>query len=218
MISSYAHWLSLFEGDEKGMRSWLEVILDEEEKEISIEDIFCQLYKEMTEEASYPIRRKAYDAMVILYNTLPEISEIYEHISDTGPYKERFQRRDRVVTQAFDDGINYTAPKAPGLYFIGETHFNPITDEKFYWVKIGMSANLARRLKDYNTSNPMMWRIDYLTEQDTIDLDKAEEAYHGILYEKAIATCNHNKEWFMVDRETYLAMCEQGFAYFENNN
>ena len=33
------------------------------------------------------------------------------------------------------NNINY--PNQKGLYLIGQTFFNPITDEKFYWVKVG---------------------------------------------------------------------------------
>jgi hypothetical protein len=110
---------------------------------------------------------------------------------------------------SFDDGIDYTVPNDSGLYFIGETHFNPITREEFYWVKIGKSNNLAKRMKQYNTCCPMLWRIDFAVGEEEF-----EEYYHNWLYTKAIATCNHNEEWFLVDRETYLEMCEKGFAYF----
>lgn len=109
----------------------------------------------------------------------------------------------------FNDGINYTAPTSKGLYFIGETHFNPFTNEKFYWVKIGKSTNLKKRMNQYNTCCPMLWRIGFSDKYDE------EEFYHDWLYEHCEATCNHNEEWFLVNRETYLEMCEKGFAYFD---
>ena len=108
----------------------------------------------------------------------------------------------------FDDGIDYDAPNAKGLYFIGETHFNPITHEEFYWVKIGKAVNLRNRMRQYNTHCPMLWRIDFSGDY------AYENVYHIWLRQHCIAACNHNEEWFMVDRDTYLAMCEKGFAYF----
>ena len=95
------------------------------------------------------------------------------------------------------------------MYFVGETHFNPITDEKFYWVKIGKATNLKQRMQNYNTHNPMLWRVDF-----SLDYDK-EEYYHKRLNEVAIAKCNHNNEWFLVDKTTYLEMSEKGFKFFE---
>lgn len=113
---------------------------------------------------------------------------------------------------AFKDGINYDAPDKKGLYFIGNTVFNPITHEEFYWVKVGMTAQtLRKRLRQYNTSNPMMWRIDYKE-----DAENSEGLYHLFLMEICIARNCCNEEWFLVDRETYLEMCEKGFRYFDD--
>ena len=110
------------------------------------------------------------------------------------------------------DGINYNAPNHKGLYLIGETHFNPFTDEKFYALKIGKSdRNLSDRMKTYDTHNPMLWRIDYLNQPNL------EKTYQVMLSKIAIARCSHNKEWYFVDRDTYLAVCNQGFSYFDVN-
>lgn len=140
-----------------------------------------------------------------IYNKCSDLQEQYTY-TPFGIYSKRFQRKDYT---AFDDEINYSAPKIEGLYFIGETHFNPITDEKYYWVKIGRATNLNRRMKDYNTHNPMLWRIDFSENYDK------EKYYHLKLNDVAIASCNHNEEWFLVDKNTYLEMCEKGFSYFD---
>lgn len=130
-------------------------------------------------------------------------------------HEEYFELMEKIMAchptkkNPFEDGINYDVKPEAGLYFIGETHFNPITHEEFYWVKIGKSTNLKKRMNQYNTCCPMLWRID-----TSFDYDK-EEYYHNRLYRECVATCNHNEEWFMVDRETYLEMCEKGFAYFD---
>lgn len=112
--------------------------------------------------------------------------------------------------EEFSDGIDYNYPACSGLYFVGQTHFNPITKEEFYWVKIGKASNIANRMAGYRTSCPMLYHIDYRKGSQ-----KAEKVYHILLKSKSIAKCNHNKEWFMVDRETYLEMCEKGFSYFD---
>lgn len=110
----------------------------------------------------------------------------------------------------FYDGISYDAPNYAGLYFIGETHFDPHTKDLFYWVKIGKSTRcLSERMKDYNTHNPMLWRIDFCRTPSL------EKTYQRKLAAVALARCNHNQEWFLVDEKTYLEMCEKGFSYFD---
>lgn len=113
------------------------------------------------------------------------------------------------ANKILEDGINYDAPDHKGLYLIGETHFNPFTDEKFYAVKVGKSdRSIASRMSSYNTHNPMLWRIDYRKNPSM------EQYYQEKLAKVAIARCSHNKEWYFVDRKTYLEICEKGFSYF----
>ena len=109
----------------------------------------------------------------------------------------------------FDDGINYDAPTYKGLYLIGGTRFNPFTDEKIYLLKVGKCSNsLDRRMKDYNTHNPLMWRIDF---RRTPCL---ETEYQKKLEKIALAKVNHAHEWYVVSREIYLEVCEKGFEFF----
>ena len=195
------------EGDENIMREILKLYCSLLDSNIVTErDFFCECYTIMTDkEESYELKRKAFEAMVSIYNTIPEIANEFELVAKVGPFKDRFVRRDRNIVKAFDDGINYDAPDKAGLYFIGETHFNPRTMMLYYWVKIGLSINLRKRMKQYDTHCPMLWRIDFKTDLE-FDLEIEEEHYHDKLKEIATACCNHNEEWFLVDRETYLAM------------
>ena len=135
--------------------------------------------------------RRAYiESCAILYVAYDSIQQVFFYDESQVTYKKRFIRRDLMRQNGelmpFADGINYKVPEEPGLYFIGETHFNPYTKE-----------------------DPMLWRIDYLVNEEN-----EEEYYHLRLAQIAIAKCNHNEEWFLVNRETYLEMCEQGFSYF----
>lgn len=125
-------------------------------------------------------------------------------------FNRKVKRELASAIDTFDDGIDYNCCFGKGLYFIGETHFNPITNEKFYWVKIGKSECVYKRMNNYNTCNPMLWRIDFSPNYHL------ESMYHNLLGKVAIAKCNHNNEWFLVDETTYLAMCEEGFDFFES--
>ena len=114
-----------------------------------------------------------------------------------------------------DDGINYNAPEYCGLYLVGETHFNPTNMDLFYCVKVGKAINIKKRLNDYNTHCPMLYRIDF-KRYDTERLAFQGESYYQEKLKKvAIASNNHNQEWVFVDRETYLEICKKGFRYFD---
>jgi len=174
-------------------------------------ELFELLFKEASSFSGCD-KTKKFRAAYSLYETYPEIQEKYL-FTDAYKIADRFILKTNtaiLIKTKFDDGIDYNTPIEGGLYFIGETHFNPITHEEFYWVKIGKSSNLAKRMRQYNTCCPMLWRIDFAVDEEDL-----EEFYHDLLYKEAIATCNHNEEWFMVDRKTYLEMCEKGFAYFD---
>lgn len=129
-------------------------------------------------------------------------------------FEEILSRSFNRPLQDFNDGINYNAPEYCGLYFLGETHFNPITREEFYWVKIGKATNIKKRLSDYNTHCPMLYRIDFKKCFSDRVAYQEEAYYQDKIKAVAIATNNHNKEWFLVDRNTYLEMCAKGFSYF----
>lgn len=113
----------------------------------------------------------------------------------------------------FKDGIDReterTFKKVVGLYFLGEVTANPETLELYYWVKIGYSSDLASRARQYDTHCPTTWRIDFCENGEL------EFYYHKLLGACCIDRATGNEEWFRVDRETYLEMCEKGFAYFD---
>lgn len=167
------------------------------------------------------VKKKHAENILHLRKQYPEIQAIIFYDSHRRKYDDRFsysrpayealkngETLYPVKKEKFDDGINYEAPSYKGLYFLGETHFNPITREEFYWVKIGKAVNINNRMSQYNTHCPMLWRIDFTPEYNS------ENYYHAQLRKHCIGLCNHNQEWFLVTRETYLEMCEKGFAYF----
>lgn len=117
---------------------------------------------------------------------------------------------------AFEDGYaehRACAHVESGLYLIGTTTFNPFTDEKYYWVKVGVSTNLKNRIRQYNTSNPAVFVID--TElMDRNEIYGAEKYCQCWLIKNAVAKAKESEEWFLVNRKTYLEINEKGFKFF----
>ena len=104
-------------------------------------------------------------------------------------------------------------PETCGLYLVGSTHFDPILEITYYWIKVGMSVNLVKRLNSYRTENPMIFIADVY--EDSPDLVRDNEFLcHVKLSDVAKAQAQGTNEWFLVDRETYLEICEKGFNYF----
>lgn len=189
--------------------------------------LFEALFDEAIHGGSASKRNKYINACYRFYDIFDTVKEFYQYNHNAFYIKDRFTIKSRsskshsslstsdIYEQskkaAFKDGINYNAPDEKGLYFIGNTVFNPITHQEFYWVKVGMTAQtLQKRLRQYNTSNPMMWRIDYKE-----NAEDEESYYHARLNSVCIATNGHSDEWFLVNRETYFEMCNKGFHYFD---
>lgn len=114
----------------------------------------------------------------------------------------------RFTNEANPLGKNF--PKASGLYLIGNTAFNPYTNEQLFAVKVGYTGRLLEeRMRDYRSTNPLLYNIDYLTDKSI-----TEYACH----EKLLLVCEYIKEgtdeWFLVSKEIYLDICEKGFDWF----
>ena len=144
-------------------------------------------------------------------NTKIAINKYYDFVEGEGYVRVReakgcfnIDRSDRDQFEQND--IKY--PREGGLYLIGQTFFNPITDEKYYWIKVGEASDLKRRRRDYNTPTAMIWDIGYYTGNDL-----TESGCHEKL--KEICLHRHADEWFSIPREDYLKICEIGFDWFK---
>jgi hypothetical protein len=128
-------------------------------------------------------------------------------------------------------GRREVIPHCGGLYLVGNTIFNPMTNEQFFMVKIGMSINIYDRMKTYATSNPMMFHIGYkIVDCDSLDLSsypsykrkaiqsryikELEEQYHKAMEARKFCHFEYAQEWFIVDQKTYLEICEKKFDFF----
>lgn len=117
----------------------------------------------------------------------------------------------RATWKNTEDPLKHKAPEAEGLYLVGSTHFNPLTDEKIYIVKVGKAKNLKKRIRDYNGTNPLMFHIDYLQKPQECKI--SENFCHSVLYAIGddIENCH---EWFKVSEADYKEICKLGFMYF----
>lgn len=106
----------------------------------------------------------------------------------------------------------YEAPEKSGLYLIGNTVFNPETDEKFYAVKIGISSNLAKRMAGYRTHNPFVFHIDFL-EAEADETPYYENIFHWLFSVSGGKFMLDNEEWFLFSEEAYKTICIGGFGF-----
>lgn len=102
-----------------------------------------------------------------------------------------------------------------GLYLVGSCNFNPLTDEKYYWIKVGTAKAFKKRMASYRTHNPMLWKNSYFFCEDETQRYYLESKCHEILYEEAIGSLSEASEWYEVDKDTYLDICNKGFTFFK---
>jgi hypothetical protein len=113
-----------------------------------------------------------------------------------------------------EDPLRFSAPKEEGLYLIGNTVFNPFTMEEFYFIKVGASTNIYKRMNTYRSTNPSIFHIDYYLRSEW-KRGMNEQGCHFVCREIGMAVVERTSEWFRVDRQTYLEICSKGFVYFE---
>ena len=177
---------------------------------------------EMLVDASTSTRPSIGQEMVAIIVLHPPVQKYWAYNPDKHFWKDRFVKiAEYIVCEMptaevaiFEDRATNLrlAPAVSGLYFIANTAFNPHTEEKYYWVKIGLSKNIYNRMTQYRTCNPSAYAIGFL---ECSDYDYQEKKYQGYLRNVATYRNQNNDEWWMVDEQTYLAMCEKGFDFFE---
>lgn len=167
--------------------------------------------------------RYHYKIAVEMYETFPILHDIWDFYPNEHFIKDRFRKREyeikintNKITVTVDEKPPIKIPnkdKVCALYLVGNTNFNPFTKEEFYWIKVGKTTDLKKRMKSYATHNPMLWKADYkLVSKQTMHF--YESACHHIL--NSYGTRDENsQEWFQVSREIYLSICDKGFKFFE---
>ena len=102
-----------------------------------------------------------------------------------------------------------TLNKNSGIYLIG-CQFVDENQKITYNLKIGMSSNLAQRVKQYRGYNPGFILIDafYTNEAEKWEADK-----HELLAKISNHCYDGTKEWFAVKKEIYDMALEYGFDF-----
>ena len=143
-----------------------------------------------------------WNTITIIYNSCKDWAE--EYILD--PIKKTIEKYLGPKKEA-------KYPEGGGLYLLGNTAFNPFTEEKEFWVKVGQTVDFKKRMRSYVSHNPTIWQADFLSCPKEW-LDMVEESCHKYLLADTIFVKEGTKEWFKVDAETYLKICKEGFDYF----
>ena len=93
------------------------------------------------------------------------------------------------------------------LYFLGMMCMNP-DGKEYYLVKVGSSNNIARRIKDYAVTNPMIYHDNISLPCDEDELKEKEYNCHKYLASMAYAIAQNSYEWFYVTKENYFLLCK----------
>ena len=165
-----------------------------------------EYYNRMLNCTSTTGRKNNYDKMLEIYKKSEFIRERWT-FTPMGNYVNRFTKK--KITKRQNKVITHTC----GLYMVGSVYLNPYTKEEYYWIKVGQSKDIESRILDYKTHNPMIWLND-TCEIGIEFLDKMEKLCHRQLKAVSTEVAENTKEWFLVSRETYLAICEKSWDWF----
>ena len=144
------------------------------------------------------------DIISILKNLLAqlEIERNEKYFNNTKRQRE-IAREQGLYSEKFDS--NYR--RYGGIYLIGQTSFDIDTNEKSYWVKVGLASDPHKRLASYLTHNADIHFLDYFP---TNHKEMNETICHARLSEVCIT---FRTEWFKVSKKMYLELREQGFEH-----
>ena len=162
----------------------------------------------------YRAAEKALHTKGLSRNNRKILTNFLKVMYENFPQIERYGHRPPL--EDFEDGIDTSSPEWCGVYLVGATHFNPFTHEEFYWVKNGKAKNIAKRMSQYDTCNPMTFHIDFKKCGSEKEAYLVEDIYKEKLKTIALNSCAKNDEWFRVSRETYLAICAGGYNYLDD--
>jgi hypothetical protein len=182
---------------------------------------------------------QALEAMTYLYNILrnddlegyncvqimcaiglkfPIVKTRYKYNQNEWCYKDRFERihtsyissTQPIITNTDTiPQINYN-DHFPGLYFLGQIGYNPILDKKIYFVKVGQSEDIGKRVKQYFSYNPLIYyNHTCLPIDNNIERKCCESICHNYLSKYTISYGQNAYEWFQVSEENYYELCKQ---------
>lgn len=151
------------------------------------------------------------EKLLDLMKQYPQLNNYYEYIPSAYSWRTSFKR---ISHKESTDFSKEQTEGVGGIYLIGSTYFNPYTDEKFYWIKVGKTTDLAKRMKQYATHNPMLWKNSFL-QINSKDLQNAEKLCQRCLKDHSNIVAENTNEWYSVSKQLYLEICENGFTWFK---
>lgn len=175
--------------------------------------------EEMEYRTSNPTRYQ-YHIAVELFNTYDFLRDEWYHFPEEHFIKDRFIRKFLIDTVNDDDFPIPPAIPAEkcGIYLLGDTSFNPYTEQPEFWIKVGMASNAKQRMKSYYTHAPSIREIEFKYLPNVKKACEEEKLYHRILelFLPSSIRSERAKEWFKVSKEEYQAIAQFGFAYLQH--
>lgn len=157
-------------------------------------------------------KNRRFETILFYKKYLPDfINTNYDINTSAARYENRCIKKIVPLKKMWE----YPKTEFPGLYMIGQCIFNPYTKEEFYLLKIGQSANINKRLRQYKTYNPHMYLIDTLETRKNNTAKSLESTCHGFLEYKCHFESYEDTEWFLVSKDFYLNISEKGFSLFK---
>ena len=171
-------------------------------------ELMDNYYERMKNCVSTAGKKNNGEYMINLLHENPILSEYWSYLPNKRYWDNRFKKDRKIISYPpTNEGTTC------GLYLVGSTYFNPFTREEYYWIKVGLSVDIQKRMKQYATHNPMLWKQSFLP----LGADKinyVETLCHNDLNEKAYKIAENTNEWYLVSREVYLDICEKEWDWF----
>lgn len=166
-------------------------------------------------------KQNAFNIMMYIMRLYPIVQAYFRYIPNEWYYENRIRKTfasyvpaSPIVKKEIKENtipeIHYEEDCFPGLYFIGQIGYNPILNKNIYFVKVGQTSDISKRIKTYLGYNPLIYyNHSNLPCQDT-NLRKAYESIcHEYLSHYAINMGQNSFEMFQVSEENYFKLCEQ---------
>ena len=169
-----------------------------------------------------PEKWKYFALCIAAIEQVPELAELYEINENAHYWDDRVKRKPRkteppqvnlrplacypnVLPKCYDT----SGQDFGGLYFMGATYFNPISLNPIYAVKVGLSySDIGRRIQDYGTYNPFIYHERAHVLPFSACDEASEKMCHSFLSSISIQQMDKESEWYIVDEQTYLYLCE----------
>ena len=180
--------------------------------EIEIEKVWNEQHKIIKIFADYHKNKSVEDFFVSMLTPTTRISyRKYYKLTKNGPVRVKSatttaaQRANLpVMAMPCADSDEHFA----GLYFNGMIGCTP-DNTKYYLVKVGQAIDIAKRMRNYATHNPMIYHNNQsLRIDDAKKRDEWETNCHDWIASHAYAVAQNSNEWFYVDEKTYYKMCD----------